>query len=285
MYSRPQHLAQWVATMILVQSRPRPRSELVAKFVLVAGELRRLEDFNSLQGVLAGLNNQAVHRLSETFDMATNQLDGDSSVAIKDGAPRLPKKLRSLQLLMAPTRSFAAYRLALSASIGSTTLPYMGVILQDLIVVNETASDLEEGLVNWSKFSRLGESAAVLLDLPRNPPDFPVDRTLERYILDSPVLDEDVRLRTQARRNGSRLTSHSYTAPVRPLLLVSASRRGHQGALAFSRLRIRSRAVRINAICMATDRLECLYAKSPPSSSRACSESLSTLLPTGEPRR
>jgi hypothetical protein len=111
---------------------------------------------------------------------------------------------------MAPARSFAAYRLALSTSSrdalpylgvvlqdltlrlaalarrggtdhpsvesvgdsvegvgqamnGRDALPYLGVVLQDLTVINETAPDFDEGLVNWSKYQQV--QAAELLRL------------------------------------------------------------------------------------------------------------------------
>lgn len=179
--------------MILVQSRPRVRALLAEKFIFVASELRARENFDSLMGVLAGLNMQAVHRLTDTFDAVTDRLDGGVVRAAAPGESRQPKKLRSLNLLMAPARSFAAYRLALSTS-SRDALPYLGVVLQDLTVINETASDFEEGLVNWSKFANLGRSCSILLDCPKTPPRIAVDADIEQHILDVPLLTEDVSL-------------------------------------------------------------------------------------------
>ncbi|GAA5876325.1 hypothetical protein JCM3774_003723 [Rhodotorula dairenensis] len=183
------HLARWVATMILVQSRPKSRALLVEKFVFVAGALRLTENFDSLMGVLAGLNSQAVHRLTDTFEAVTDALD-ERMVRTAPGEPKQPKKLRSLNLLMSPAKSFAAYRLALSAS-SRDALPYLGVILQDLTVINETSPDFDEGLVNWSKFANFRRSCSILLDCPKTPPTLPVDRAIEGSILDVPLLNED----------------------------------------------------------------------------------------------
>ncbi|GAA5980630.1 hypothetical protein JCM10908_001715 [Rhodotorula pacifica] len=184
------HLARWAATMILVQSRPKQRAVLVEKLILVATELRASENFDSLMGVLAGLNSQAVHRLSDTFEIVADRLDGGAVRAVPGEQTRQPKKLRSLNLLMAPAKSFAAYRLALSAS-SRDALPYLGVVLQDLTVINETSADFEDGLVNWSKFASLGRSCSILLDCPRTPPPSTIDNVIEKCILDVPLLDED----------------------------------------------------------------------------------------------
>lgn len=180
--------------MILVQSRPKSRALLVEKFIFVAGALRQSENFDSLMGVLAGLNSQAVHRLTDTFKAVTEQLD-EGMVRTAPGEPKQPKKLRSLNLLMSPAKSFAAYRLALAAS-SRHALPYLGVILQDLTVINETSPDFEAGLVNWSKFANYGRSCSILLDCPKIPPPLVVDRGLERSILDVPLLSEDVSFAT-----------------------------------------------------------------------------------------
>ncbi|BGP44775.1 hypothetical protein JCM10450v2_000589 [Rhodotorula kratochvilovae] len=190
------YLASWTATMILVQSKVKARARVIEKMLLVAAALREQENFDSLMGVLAGLNSQPVFRLTETMELVTTKLDGDplanpQRTAQPDGDKhRLPKKLRSLNRLMAANKSFAAYRLALANS-GIHMIPYLGVHLQDLTVTNEMKSDMRGGLVNWSKMSQMGKSAAIVLDCARVAPKLPVDRTIERCILNVPVLDED----------------------------------------------------------------------------------------------
>ncbi|GAA6001903.1 hypothetical protein JCM10207_002371 [Rhodosporidiobolus poonsookiae] len=190
------YLAQWTATLILVQSRPKRRARMVEKMLLIAAALREQENFDSLMGVLAGLNSQPVFRLTETMDLVTTKLDGDprqqpQRTEQPDGSSiRLPKKLRSLNRLMAATKSFAAYRLALENS-SINVIPYLGVHLQDITAVNEVKSDLRDGKVNWSKFQQMGKSAAIVLDCARQPPPLPVDRTIERYVMHVPALSED----------------------------------------------------------------------------------------------
>ncbi|GAA5835240.1 hypothetical protein JCM11251_006655 [Rhodosporidiobolus azoricus] len=187
------HLAAWTSTLILVQSRPKQRARMLEKMLLIAVSLREKENFDGLMGVLAGLNSQPVFRLSETFEIVATKLDGPmpQRAEMPDGdKTRLPKKLRSLNRLMAANKAFAAYRLALANS-GINMIPYLGVHLQDITVVNEVKSDLRDGLVNWSKFQQVGRSAAIVLDCARVAPQLPVDRTIERCILHVPVLDDD----------------------------------------------------------------------------------------------
>ncbi|KAM0756403.1 ras GEF [Meredithblackwellia eburnea MCA 4105] len=176
------YLADWVATMILVQSKLKWRARILEKFIQIAYQLRLLENFDSLMGVLAGLNSQPIFRLTETMETVNLKLEGDRS--------KIPKRLRSLNKLMATTKSFAAYRLALTNS-GNDMLPYLGVHLQDITVVNEVKSDMRDGKVNWSKFSQMGKSAAIVLDCSRLPPQYAIDKNIEHCIVNVPVLDID----------------------------------------------------------------------------------------------
>ena len=125
-----QYLANWTATLILVQSKIKQRARIMEKMLLIALALREQENFDSLMGVLAGLNSQPIFRLTETMDIVTTKLDGDPRLQhrraehLEADRNRLPKKLRSLNRLMAATKSFSAYRLALANS-GMNMIPYL----------------------------------------------------------------------------------------------------------------------------------------------------------------
>lgn len=86
---------------------------LFQKFIGVAAQLRDMENFDSLMGILAGLSSQPVARLMDTdFE------------ELKDKP--IYKKLRSLKKLMANLRGFSAYRMALTSS-GPQVIPYLFV--------------------------------------------------------------------------------------------------------------------------------------------------------------
>ncbi|GAA5976797.1 hypothetical protein JCM11641_000874 [Rhodosporidiobolus odoratus] len=190
------YLANWTATLILVQGKIKSRTRMLEKMLMVAVALREQENFDSLMGVLAGLNSQPIFRLHDTWDLVTTKFDGDPRLQPQrpeqpDGDKnRFPKKLRSLNRLMSATKSFAAYRMALAGS-GANMIPYLGVHLQDITAVNEVKTDLRDGKVNWSKFQQMGRSAATVLDCARVAPQLPIDRTIERCISNTPVLDEE----------------------------------------------------------------------------------------------
>lgn len=102
--------------MVLIQSKLKWRARMLEKFIAVASALRKMDNFDSLMGVLAGINCQPIWRLTETMETISLKLEGDRA--------KLPKRLRSLNKLMAKTKSFSAYRLALATS-GADMLPYL----------------------------------------------------------------------------------------------------------------------------------------------------------------
>ncbi|KAM0793202.1 hypothetical protein ACM66B_000672 [Microbotryomycetes sp. NB124-2] len=176
------YLADWVSTMILVQSKLKNRARMIEKCISIAARLRERENFDALLGVLAGLNSQPVFRLTDTMQLVNQKLEGDKLVT--------SKKLRSLNKLMANSKSFAAYRMALANS-GASMIPYLGVHLQDITAVNEVKRDMRDAKVNWTKFQQIGRSAAVVLDCSKVAPKLVTDRAVERMIVGVPVLDKN----------------------------------------------------------------------------------------------
>lgn len=169
--------------MLLVQSKLKPRVRLIEKFINIASRLREQENFDSLMAILAGLSCQPIFRLSETMEAVNFKVEGDRQVS--------PKRLRSLNKLMASSKSFGAYRLALANS-GAYIIPYLGVHLQELTLINEVKkSSNEDGFVNWTKFQQMSRSSAIVLDCSRSTPQLPIDENIQALI-QTDVLDIEV---------------------------------------------------------------------------------------------
>lgn len=107
--------------MILVQQRSKLRAKLIDKFMNIASILRHDNNYNTLQAVLAGLGNSAIHRLKNS------PLNHSAELA---------KPFASLQKLMAMGSSFRSYRMALENSEGRT-IPYLGVHMQDILSMSD----------------------------------------------------------------------------------------------------------------------------------------------------
>jgi hypothetical protein len=107
--SRANRVSFWVASMILSVETVSERVKVLTKLVSIADELRKLNNFHTLMGVVAGLNQGSILRLKKTFEELPAAVHELSS---------------SLEKLMSPESSYKNYRLALSKSI-IPVLPYM----------------------------------------------------------------------------------------------------------------------------------------------------------------
>ncbi|RAL58807.1 hypothetical protein DID88_009117 [Monilinia fructigena] len=91
------HIAKWVANMILMRDKAKHRAQMLEKFMNIALKLRQLNNYNGLAAVLAGINGTAIHRLTQTRNLVP---------------PDVQKRFARLVLLMGTQKSHFAYRLA-----------------------------------------------------------------------------------------------------------------------------------------------------------------------------
>ncbi|KAL5630495.1 hypothetical protein BROUX41_000367 [Berkeleyomyces rouxiae] len=149
------HVARWVANMILLRDKPKHRAQIFEKFIDIAHRLRGYNNYNGLAAVLAGLNSTSIHRLAQTKTL----LPADAQ-----------KQLAMLTLLMATQKSYFAYRLAWENS-PLPRIPFIPLHLRDLVSAEEGNSTLVASdnpavkLINWAKFDVLGD---VLLPIMRS---------------------------------------------------------------------------------------------------------------------
>lgn len=140
-------LGSWVATQIVTCPQVKHRIRLMSSLIQLAKALEQLNNFNGVMAVLGGLNSTAVHRLKFTFEGLS---DEDKST------------LKHLSELMDNHGSFANYRKRWSEARGCR-IPYLGVIIQDLLFVDEGSADVTaEGYINFRKRRRM---AAYLEEL------------------------------------------------------------------------------------------------------------------------
>ena len=139
------HIAYWVANMILLRDKPKHRAKVLEKFMGVAWKLRHLNNYNSLGAVVAGINGTAVHRLTQTRELIP---------------PQSQKEFMRLEILMGTQKSHFAYRLAYSNT-STARIPFLPLHRRDLVLAeqgNKTHIGIEENKrINWKKFEVMGE--------------------------------------------------------------------------------------------------------------------------------
>lgn len=146
------HIAQWVANLILLRDKPKHRALMLEKFMNIALKLRQLNNYNGLSAVLAGINGTAVHRLSQTRALVPADIQ---------------KRFARTVILMGTQKSHFAYRLAWENS-PLPRIPFIPLHLRDLVSAEEGSMTFvgpNGDRVNWKKFEVLGE---VLLPLMKS---------------------------------------------------------------------------------------------------------------------
>lgn len=146
------HVAKWVANLILLRDKAKHRAQMLEKFMNIAIKLRQLNNYNGLAAVLAGINGTAIHRLTQTRQLVPAEVQ---------------KRFARTVILMGTQKSHSAYRLAWENS-PLPRIPFVPLHLRDLVSAEEGSKTFvgpNGDRVNWRKFEVLGE---VLLPLMKS---------------------------------------------------------------------------------------------------------------------
>ena len=123
---RANRISMWVATSILLQPKVKDRVRVVLRIINVAKALKELGNYNTLMGIIAGLNMSCISRLKLTM-AAVGRKPLDT--------------LKNLQSIVDPTASFKTLRDTLRQGFGSSQLPYIGTTLTDLTFIEDGNPD------------------------------------------------------------------------------------------------------------------------------------------------
>ena len=152
MVSHFNHVARWVANMVLIRDKAKHRAPCLERFMIIAHKLRQLNNYNGLAAVLAGINGIAIHRLAQTRALVSADVQ---------------KRFARLVLLMGTQKSHFAYRLAWENS-PLPRIPFMPLHRRDLVSAEEGSRTFvgpNNDRINWKKFEVLGE---VLLPIMKS---------------------------------------------------------------------------------------------------------------------
>lgn len=157
---RLNHLATWVAVVILSFSTDYERAAARKYFISVARLLLQMKNFSSFMGVMTGLNNPAVERLSK------------STTIFQKMFPNAANEFEQLNALQDPTGSFKTLR-ATVKNAGSQVLPYLGTTLGELLLIDEgnentiTIEKTGEVVPNLPKFVLVTNSVNAFLQFQK----------------------------------------------------------------------------------------------------------------------
>jgi len=115
----------WVPTVIVTFERLRERSKAMSKFIEIAQELQKLQNFDGVMSIIAGLTMSSVDRLKIT------------KVSVPENLLTFFEKIEES---MQPNHSWRTYREMLHACT-TAAVPYLGMFLTDLTFIEDGNPD------------------------------------------------------------------------------------------------------------------------------------------------
>lgn len=145
--------SKWVSTKLVSEPDLKARSKLLKKFVQILIHLRQYNNFDSMQAILAGLNNASIFRLKLTWAKVEKEKFFALFADARD--------------LMDSSGSFSNYRRNVQAA-DPPIIPYLGVYLTDLTFIEDGNPDMlpvQDGRADIVNFEKRRKVAAVIKDI------------------------------------------------------------------------------------------------------------------------
>eukprot|EP01117_Protostelium_nocturnum_P009844 TRINITY_DN3510_c0_g1_i1.p1 TRINITY_DN3510_c0_g1~~TRINITY_DN3510_c0_g1_i1.p1 ORF type:complete len:948 (+),score=371.20 TRINITY_DN3510_c0_g1_i1:310-3153(+) len=155
------------------------RTELICKFIDIMEALNELKSFNTLLSILLGLRTAHVGRLKKSWA----------------GVPELKMKIFNDFLeVFAPEGSHLNLRQVLKKTRSThACIPYLGIYLSDLTVIEEIHKDIDERMVNFEKCTRIASVIKEVQAFQSEPYVLKQNQILSFFLNDrcELVVDED----------------------------------------------------------------------------------------------
>jgi len=174
MMDRFNEVVNWVASSILTTDSKQNRRLMIIKFIRIAENLKMLKNFQTLFAVLSGLNCNAISRLKETF----NEIPIKSKEVLNDLLGILPKDGNNKTY-----REFLRYS-------ALPCIPYLDIILKDVLAIEEQNPDRINGLINFEKRQLLFRSITAIQGYQQRPYNLQPVHQIESFLTKFPKKDE-----------------------------------------------------------------------------------------------
>jgi hypothetical protein len=133
-------ITAWIQTEVVMTPNLRERALVLGRFIQVAEHCKAIGNFNTAMEVLSALNTVCVKRLNKTWRSLTRKEE---------------LSFAELEDVFSNVNNYVNYRrLIHDAASREGVLPYIGVVLQDLLMIEELPTLLPNGMVNFRKMRR-----------------------------------------------------------------------------------------------------------------------------------
>jgi len=152
----------------IILPKVKKRVKAYSKFIDVAYELYKLNNFSCAIAITSGINNSAVYRLKFTKEKVTNLA-----------------KFEELTWLVEASHAHKNYREAIQKSVGPC-IPHLGVFLQDITFIEDGNEDmLDNGkLINFHKRRMVSKIILIIRQFQQSPYNFQYVEVIQDFIKD-----------------------------------------------------------------------------------------------------
>eukprot|EP01103_Thecamoeba_quadrilineata_P007595 TRINITY_DN17449_c0_g1_i1.p1 TRINITY_DN17449_c0_g1~~TRINITY_DN17449_c0_g1_i1.p1 ORF type:complete len:718 (-),score=135.91 TRINITY_DN17449_c0_g1_i1:119-2272(-) len=169
---------------ILKEETVKKRAAIISHCIEIAQHCLRQKNFNSLMELVGVLNSAPISRLKRTWKLVPLNLQRD---------------LQQMQEEMKPLSSYQRYRQLLNASRekNESMVPFLGVTLTDLTLLNENPDYTPSGFLNVQKLRFVRNSLLDFRKLQQQISEHPLmsapqcSHHIVKFLLSLKVLDED----------------------------------------------------------------------------------------------
>ncbi|KAG0253551.1 hypothetical protein DFQ27_007342 [Actinomortierella ambigua] len=141
--------SNWINELVLSEREIKKRVMVIRQLVSIAEKLRQLNNFSMLSATIAALSLSPIHRLKRTWEQVPT---------------RTMSAFMDLQQLMGVAKNWAEYREELH-SVNPPCVPYVGMYLTDLVMIQDGNSDCLKKSNNLINFYKRGKTAEVIREI------------------------------------------------------------------------------------------------------------------------
>ncbi|KAG0229944.1 hypothetical protein BGW42_001272 [Actinomortierella wolfii] len=141
--------SNWINELVLSEKEIKKRVMVIRQLVAIAEKLRQLNNFSMLSATIAALSLSPIHRLKRTWEQVPT---------------RTMSAFMDLQQLMGVAKNWAEYREELH-SVNPPCVPYVGMYLTDLVMIQDGNSDYLKKSNNLINFYKRVKTAEVIREI------------------------------------------------------------------------------------------------------------------------
>ncbi|KAF9364817.1 hypothetical protein BGX34_000282 [Mortierella sp. NVP85] len=141
--------SNWINEIVLSEKETKKRAAIIKYLVVLAEKLRQLNNFSMLSATTAALSQSPIHRLKRTWELVP---------------AKTMNALGALQALTSSAKNWADYRAELH-SVNPPCVPFVGVYLTDLVMIEDGNPDFLRKTDNHINFYKRVSTAEVIREI------------------------------------------------------------------------------------------------------------------------